>query len=257
MRRATVLLAFAAVLVGFVRPCAAQARERVSVAVSGASQLTRHPFNDRFTFDVNRESGSTDTRYPVEGGTAVDGSVSVRVWKGLGLGVGLTTLRRDVDTQITSRIPHPFFFAAARELDATAGAPRTERSVHVQALYRLPLARALTLAVFGGPSFVRVEQDVVTPGPGTALAAGVRYDEAFPYDSVTFRSANLQSARGSGPAFHAGVDVAWMFNRNLGVGALARYTAVTVDLDLPPDGARRKSVAAGGAVAGGGLRLAF
>ena len=229
----------------------------MSVAISGASQLTRQPFDDRFAFDVNRESGSTDTRYPVEGGTAVDGSVSVRVWKALGLGVGFTAVTRDVDARITSRIPHPFFFTAARELDATAGAPRTERSVHVQALYRLALARAFTLALFGGPSFVRLEQDVVTPGPGTALAAGVRYDEAFPYDTVTFRSANLQPASGSGPGFHAGVDVAWMFSRHVGVGVLARYTAVTVDLDLPPDGARRKSVGAGGAAAGGGLRLAF
>ena len=251
------LVVTGAVFVAPAPPAAAQSRPRVFIGVSGASQLTRHPFTDRFTFDVNREGGSTDTRYPVEGGTAVDGSVSVRLWKGLGLGVGVTNFTRDVDAEITSRIPHPFFFERLRELAATASAARGERSIHVQAAYHLPLARALSLSLFGGPSFVSVEQDVVSPAADPGLVGGVRYDETFPYDAVTFRSANLVGASGSGSGFHAGVDLGWMFSRNVGVGGMVRYTAVTVGLDLPPNGARRKSIDAAGAVVGGGLRLAF
>jgi hypothetical protein len=236
---------------------AAQPRERVYVTINGAAQLTRHPFTDRFTFDVNREEGSTDTRYPIDGGPAVDAGLAVRLWRGLAAGVSVTSFMRDVDAAISARLPHPFFLNRHRELEGTARASRTERGVHVQALYRLPLARALTLTVSGGPSFVRVEQDVVAPGADPALVAGVRYDEAFPYDTVAFRSANVLQVSGSASGFHAGADVAWMFNRHVGVGGVVRYTAVSVDLDLPPNGSRRKSVDAGGSLAGGGLRLAF
>ena len=258
MRRAGVFvtLAAAAVLLS-ARPAAAQPRERVYVTINGAAQLTRHPFTDRFTFEVNREDGSTDIRYPVDGGPAVDAGVAFRLWRGLGAGVSVTNFMRDVDAEISARLPHPFFFNRHRELEGTARASRTERAVHVHALYRLPLTRALTLSVFGGPSVVRVEQDVVAPGSEPALAAGVRYDETFPYDAVTFRSANVLQVSGSATGFHGGADVAWMFNRHLGVGGIVRYTAVAVDLDLPPNGSRRKSVDAGGALAGGGLRLAF
>ena len=259
MRRAGVFvtLAAAALLFSSAPPAAAQPRERVHVSINGAAQLTRHPFSDRFTFNVNREEGSTDTRYPVEGGPAFDAGFAVRLWRGLGGGVSVTSFMRDVDAQISARLPHPFFFNRHRELEGTARASRSERAIHMQALYRLPLTRALTLTLSGGPSFVRVEQDVVAPGADPALVAGLRYDETFPYDTVSFRSANIQQVNGSASGFHAGADVAWMFNRHVGVGGVVRYTAVSVDLDLPPNGSRRKSVDAGGALAGGGLRLAF
>ena len=261
MRAAGMLLAVAAGanLLASVSPAAAQPRERVYVGVSGAAQLTRHPFTDGFTFDVNRERGNTDTRYPVEGGPAVDAGVAFRLWQGLAAGVSVTSFTRDVDAEISSRLPHPFFFSRHRELEGITQASRTERAIHAQALYRLPLSKTLAVWLFGGPSFVRVEQDVVAPAPDPSLAAGVRYDEAFPYDAVTFRSANVVQVNGSATGFHAGADAAWMFNRHVGIGAIVRYTAVTVDVDLPPSGAgaRRKSLDAGGALAGGGIRIAF
>ena len=141
MRRADVFMTLAAgaLLVASARPAAAQPRERVYVTVNGAAQLTRHPFTDRFTFDVNREQGSTDTRSPVEGGPAFAAGIAVRLWRGLGGGVSVTSFVRDVDAQITARLPHPFFFDRHRELEGTASASRTERAIHVQALYRRPV----------------------------------------------------------------------------------------------------------------------
>ena len=104
MRRAGVFMTLAAgALLLAPAGVAAQPRERVYVTINGAAQLTRHPFTDRFTFDVNREEGSTDTRYPIDGGPAVDAGLAVRLWRGLAAGVSVTSFMRDVDAPISAR----------------------------------------------------------------------------------------------------------------------------------------------------------
>jgi hypothetical protein len=227
-------------------PAFAQPRDRVFIAINGAYQTTKNPFSDRLTFDVNRETGSTETEYPVEGHLVLDSSVAIRLSSHFAVGVAYSQFERIDSVTTVSRVPHPFFFETPREVTGDVGTRRAERAVHVQGVLRWNVSRPVAVSLFGGPSFFDLEQDVVS---------AIQYDEAFPYDTATFRRAVTTQVSGSAVGFNVGADVAWMFTRNVGIGGLARFARAALDVDLP--GGRPKALDVGGFTGGGGLRLAF
>ncbi len=229
-------------------PAAAQSwSERVFISFNGAYQPAKHDFSDRFEFERDLETGSTQTDYPIKGGLTFDGGAGYRVWKNLGAGVAVSYFTRDDVGHTTSSVPHPLYFNQPRTItgDATS-VTRTERAVHVQVMYLWKSSGALRLAISGGPSFFTVEQELVTD---------VTVSQSYPYDTATFGSATTTRVKASKAAFNVGADVMWMFTPNMGVGGIARFSKVSVDLDAP--GNRTVPVDAGGGYAGGGLRLVF
>jgi hypothetical protein len=244
--RTVVMLTLASIMGFGASDALAQARNRVFVSVNAVAQPAKNPFTDRFDFDVNRETGTTDVDYPGAGGTVVDGSVAIQFWRGLGAGVGVSHFTGDQTGTTSSRVPHPFFFGMPREIAGDVGITRTERAIHTHAVFRFVVHAPFEVTVFAGPSFVRVEQDVVS---------NVEYDESFPFDTASFRGARTASFSGSAIGINAGVDLAWMFSRHVGVGGLARVARARIDMDFPAG--RTKPLDAGGFTAGGGLRIAF
>jgi hypothetical protein len=221
--------------------------ERFYVSFNGGVQTTANGFSDRFEFQQYLETANTNVEYESDGGPFFDGGVGVRLWKGLGAGVGFSSFTKDNPAQIDARIPHPFFDAQPRELSGEAtGLTRADRVVHVQVMALLDPSGPLRLALFGGPSFFRVEQDVVT---------GVRYTEEYPYDTATFTAADTQAIDASAVGFNAGADVIWMIHRNIGIGGLLRFTRASLDLDMPDN--RTIPIDAGGFQGGGGIRIVF
>ena len=221
--------------------------EIVHVSINGAYQGASNDFSDRFEFERNLETGSTDVDYPVKGGFVFAAGAGVRFWKNLGAGVAVSYFTRDDIATTTSSVPHPFFFNQPRQVtgDAT-GVNRSETVVHAQVMYLINTGGRLRLVLSGGPSFFNVNQDLVTD---------IVVTESYPFDTASFGSATKTSAKGSAVAFNVGGDVMWMFGRNVGVGGLVRFSRATVDLDAPDN--RTVSVDAGGVYAGGGLRLLF
>lgn len=221
--------------------------ERVLISVNGAYQSTTNDFSDRFEFEKNLEPGFTDVDYPVQGGFVFDGGASFRFWKNLAAGVSVSYFTRDDSASTTSSIPHPFFFQQPRAVSGDAtGVKRTETAVHVQAVYLVNPGGKLRMAFSGGPTFFNLEQDLVTE---------VRVTEAYPYDTVTFASAEKRTETGSTVTFNVGADLIWMLTRQFGVGGLVRFSPASVDLEAP--GNRTISVDAGGVYAGGGIRILF
>ena len=136
-------------------PAAAQTwSERVLVSVNGAFQSTTNDFSDRFEFERELETGTTDVDYPVQGGFVFDAGAGFRFWKNLAAGVSVSYFTRDDAASTTSSIPHPFFFKQPRTVtgDAT-GVKRTETAVHVQAIYLVNPGGRLRMVFSGGPSF--------------------------------------------------------------------------------------------------------
>lgn len=109
-----------------------------------------------------------------------------------------------------------------------------------------PVGERLSVAVFGGPSLFRLNRGLVDD---------VRYNHQYPYDSATFTAAQTSDASASQLGFNAGADVGYFFARNVGVGAMIRFTGANVDFDAP-DG-NTVAVDTGGLQAGAGLRLRF
>lgn len=243
------LVAFAlAVICSTAPPASAQSwTERVHISVNGAYQATSNDFSDRFEFERNLETGSTEVDYPVKGGFVFDAGGGYRLWKNLAAGVAVSYFTRDDDAATTSVVPHPFFFNQPRTVTGDArGVTRTETAVHAQAMYLISPGGRLRFVLSGGPSFFNVEQDLVSD---------VTVTETYPYDTAEFGSATKTKAKGSAVAFNVGADVMWMVGKNVGVGGIVRFSRATVDLDAPNN--RTVSVDAGGLYTGGGLRLVF
>ena len=246
--RASITPLVAVVALSFAAPAAAQTwSERGFISVNGAFQPTTNDFSDRFEFEKDLDTGTTDVDYPVKGGFVFDGGGGVRLWKGIGAGVAVSYFTHKDPAATSTRSPHPFFLNQFRDVSGdTRDLARTETAVHVQAMYFWDPAGPLRLVFSGGPTFFKVEQDLVS---------SVQLVEAYPYDTAEFSNVTTEKSKKSTTAFNVGADVLWMFSRSIGVGGLVRYSRASLDLDAP--NSRSVSVDAGGVYVGGGVRVVF
>jgi hypothetical protein len=242
------LVGCAALLVCVAVPAAAQvSNPRVFISVNAAVQPAPSDLADRFTFDAELETATVDVAYPFEPATSIDVGGAVRLWKRLGAGIAVSRYSRAGSAAVDATIPHPFFFEQPREVTGEAtDISRSETAVHAQVIYIVPTSERLRILFSAGPSRLEVEQEIVT---------GVQYDEAFPFDTATFRSASTRSITGSKIGFNVGADVGYMITRVFGIGGMVRFSRADIDLDAPDN--RTVSVKAGGIQGGGGIRVVF
>ena len=227
-------------------PAAAQAGQRFTISVNGGYQPSTTAFDDRVTYDLNRETATVDTDYSVEAGPLFDAGVSLRLWKGLAVGVSFSRFSVDETADVTASLPHPLFFQRPRNITGQPGGlSREETGIHIQAQYQLPPFGPLQVVVGGGPSIIDVKQSIVTD---------VNYTESFPFDTAEFVGVDSREISGTAGGFHVGADLRWMFTPNIGVGGLIRFSRGTVDLTVD---SRTIQVDAGGFQVGGGIRLGF
>jgi hypothetical protein len=219
---------------------------RVRAMINGGYQPSKTSFDDSFTFSLYQETGTTDTSYSIDAGAIFEGGAAVRLVKGLAFGGVISHFTVDTAATVTSSVPHPFFLQRHRQVSGEPeGLRREETAVHFQAQYQFPPAGKLHVIVAAGPSLIDVKQ---------TLVIDVNYSEQFPFDTATFTGVDSKRAAGTALGFNAGLDFQWMFNPNLGAGALVRFTKATVDLDVDN---RIIQVDGGGTQIAAGIRLAF
>ncbi len=210
-------------------------------------QGTTSSFSNTWSYASNLETAAVTAAYSVKPALLVDGGGGVRVWRGLTLGVAVSRYRRSDDAGIAASVPHPFFYNTARTYQGTTGGPqRTETAAHVQAMWTARVARRVQLSVFGGPSYFDVEQ---------VFLSSVNFAQAYPYDSITFANAPTQARSASKIGFNVGADFTYLLYRQIGVGAMVRFSGANVPFTAP-DGTAM-SLKAGGVQGGAGLRVRF
>lgn len=220
---------------------------RVFINVNGDYQATSSDFHDTIGIRRHVEDGTIDADYGIEAAPAFDVGGGARLWRNLAVGVGVSRFSKASAARVTAKIPHPFFFNRAREISGESPAlKREETVVHVQAVFLVPAGARFQVAVFGGPSFFTVKQNLVT---------NVEFSESYPFDTASFVRAETEGHSESKVGFNTGADVAYMFHRNIGVGAVVRFSRASIDVKSA-DG-KQFSVEVGGAQVGGGLRLRF
>ena len=125
--------------------------------------------------------------------------VGVKVWRQLAFGAGVSLFSRQDELQVTAQLPHPFHFDQPRRITGTAqGLTREETAVHVQAMWVAPVGQRVEIAVFGGPSFVSVTQD---------MATGITFTQVYPYDTAAFTGIQRRMLSASAIGFNVGADV--------------------------------------------------
>ena len=219
---------------------------RVIVTANGAAQVTTTDFADRVTFRRNLEDEAIDVDYKVDTAGVFGGGAMVRLWRDLGIGVAGSRFEQRAAVPVRASIPHPFFFNRDRAIDGESGRlTRRDTALHVEAIYLVPVSAHVNVALSGGPSFFRIEQQLVSD---------VTFAEEYPYDTATFTGVVAEREKRDATGFNAGVDTIWRFSRYVGAGVLVRFTKASTT--LTPAG-RSVKVDAGGLHVGGGLRILF
>ncbi len=218
---------------------------RVFLSANGVFQLGSSTVDERFEFVEFAETGTIDTSFDAGDAIGLDGGVGVRLWRNVGIGAAVSTYAPGEGGEVTARLPHPFHFNQHREVTGEAGLTRKETAIHASLLYFVPIGEKLQAIIGAGPTFFQVDQSFVND---------VLYTHAYPYDTATFTSADIDSESASGVGFNASLDLSWRFSRSFGVGGLVRYTTAT--LPFTP-GERSVDVEVGGVQAGLGIRVIF
>ena len=235
-----------AVIVAAV-PTVGLAQPRVGVTVNAGTQATSTAFTTRATLTLHREDGDLRADYGVDAGAFIDLGASVRLWRQVGLGVGVSRFQTTGGAWVTAGLPHPFHFEQFRTVDGSAVTTRQETVVHLQMQVGAMVGTRLEVTLFGGPTFFDVAQ---------TLVSDILFEETYPYDMATFSRAPTVQRSAAAVGFNAGVDLATYVTSTVGVGALIRFSRAMVDL-ARSDGGGALAVEAGGLHVGGGLRLRF
>ena len=177
----TTSLATLALLLAFYGTATAQTT-RGFVAINGGLQSGSKGFSQDSLVNsplFGPEDGTLTARHPGGNATVFDVAAGARLWRQLGVGVGVSRLSRSETVGLSGQLPHPFRFDRPRAVDGTeAGVARGETAIHVYARWGIPVSQSVEVALFGGPTFFSVSQAFV--GVPAVRAASRVIVENFP-----------------------------------------------------------------------------
>jgi len=249
MKRYTLALPIVAALAAFASDADAQTnswRNLDYVSLNGLYQSTPINFTTDAKMDLYQETGDVRTGHRIEPGPVYDVTAGGKVRGRLGISYTLSYRKQTETGEVTANVPHPFYYNQSRLVAGDTRLNHEDLAFHVAARWPVPVSNAIQLSLFGGPSFFRVTQDMVS---------NVEVRESFPFDQAEYAGASVAAEHASRLGFNAGADAAYYFTRSIGVGGLVRFSQARVNMPLP-DG-NKASVKAGGVQVGGGLRLRF
>ena len=250
MRKTAVAIFVLGALVAQSREAAAQWTDRGYINFSTGVETSSSDLTDTRNFTLYDEAASITTNSPITGGNIIDFMGGVRVFRNLSVGAGWHMENNKQDVAITGSVPNPIFFNRPRQLSATAtDLKRTESAAHLQFGWMVPLGQKLDVLVFAGPSWFRLEQEVVSDV--TIGERGLPFTEVVVQPTITNRKKSVVG-------YNVGADVTYIIWQNdrvrLGGGGFIRYSAADATVLLMTTEAESD---VGGAQFGFGFRFRF
>ncbi len=247
--RVSVLLGTAlALLTSF--PVAAQTLEdrRLLVGVSGGIQFVKDSILHKVDFELFQETGKFTASYDITTDTAFDGSIAVRLYKRMGVGVDVSHFNKLMTATVEAEVPHPFFFSFPRMTTGLAGGiTRREIAVHIQAQYWHVIADDFLVRGFFGPTIFDISHDLVSEI--VTSERGFDFDEV---DIVRYRTIKADSAE---LGFNVGLDASYFVLDHFALAVVLRYSRGTSHVEIA--GQAQQALELGGTHLAGGLRLIF
>ena len=225
MKKTLKLLALAAALTlaGQARAQAQMTPERKAfVNVNVGAQLSDRSIDTSSSFPIYDETATVASSQAVSGGVLFDFSGGYRVWRDIFVAVGVSSFVDTEVAKVTASIPDLLLFNQPKTVTATVpDLTRREIGVHTQLVWFAPVAEKVDIALFGGPSFIRLKQDLVTT---VSVAANTQ--------NVT---PVVESQSGTAVGVNLGVDGIYAFTPRVGAGLFLRYVTGSVDLPAVAD----------------------
>jgi hypothetical protein len=230
---------------------------RVFLSVNGGYQTLNPDFNYVDTATMFLEEANAQVSYPEASGFGLDIGGGVRLVGNFGVGVTYTRYDRSDSATLTLELPHPIFFDEPGVGTLSVPLERKESTIHIQAIYMIPILRQLQVGVFGGPSYFKCEQGLVenfyfdwSLNPDLSLNVELMDPETIN---------DVDELWG----YNVGTDVNFLFNKHIGFGGQVRYSDASHDAENPLQAGRTGQssdpfpMEHGGLQFGLGLRLRF
>jgi opacity protein-like surface antigen len=219
----------------------------IFVSGDGGYQTLSTGFTAQLTFPLYAETATFTATATDVGGAAVGLRGGYRLHKNFFVGAGVTGFWSTRPADVEASLPHPFFFGRPRSVEgSTSGLKRNETMAAIEASYLVKLSKRMDMQLFAGPAFFKVKADIPT---------SVNFTEVYPYDTATFSTLQTSNLSDSAIGVTVGADVAYMFNRSVGVGGHVRYSRASASLS--PASGQETTIDLGGLQAGVGLRFRF
>jgi hypothetical protein len=240
-------------VVALLYATSASAQERIRISINAGQQTSSTIVKQEQTFERYFEQGSFTFERLVPTAVIYDLGLTVRLWRGLHAGAAVSVFDdKSGAGTLTARVPHPLQFNKPRTVTGDVpNATRREVGQHLMFGWNVKTAGGVEFLLFAGPSIIATDQLVVK-------SLTLELDkEVFPFDELAFPPVDSETLRENVMGYNVGVDMAWRFARNVGVGLLVRFSEGTQAFTPTPSGATPVDVTVGGLQAGGGLRLVF
>lgn len=237
MTKTTSILLMATALTMSAAPAAAQTTKNIFVDVNAGVQVASRTFVvDAFPI-VYQERAIIGTSHKVGSAGLFDVSGGYRVWRDLSIGLGFSYAGGSAEAEMTAGVPHPLFHDRRVETKQTVDVKHSEKAVHLQAIWTIPVTDKMDASFSVGPSFINASQELVT---GITVTPGTQ--NATP---------ELEKQSDTAKGFNIGADLSYLLSPRYGVGGFIRYVGGSVGLPSVED------LKLGGFQFGGGARFRF
>ncbi|MFM8534601.1 MAG: hypothetical protein ACKOEC_13640 [Acidimicrobiia bacterium] len=254
MKRPVVLLVIAcAVLVGLADQASAQTgtwADRGYINVGWGVESGSSAMTDTQRRTVYEETATFNTATTFTSGSLFVFGVGLKIWNNMTIGVAYHQEQNDAEGEATGSVPSPFFFNRPRTLSAKELLNRKEMATHVNLGWVFPFSDKFDAMIYGGPSFFRLTQDVIS---------SVTHNETGATSTTVRATLDTEERKKSQTGFNVGADVTYIAWSNdsvrLGVGGFVRYSSADVELEMLSGTAQPTKV--GGTQFGFGARSRF
>ena len=189
---------------------------------SGSSSMS-----DTRTGTIYDESATITSSSTFSSGSLFDVGAGIRIIKNLTVGVGYHQEQNDTEGTVTGSIPSPVFFNRPRALTGSEPLDRKEAATHINIGWVLPFSEKLDVMIYGGPSFFRLTQDVISD---------VKPNETGATSSTIGATISTAERKKSVTGFNVGADATYILWQNdsirLGAGGFVRFTQASTDVEM-------------------------
>ena len=217
--------------------------DRGFVNISGAAQSIVRRTDANYRFTLYEENATVDMTREIKGGSFFDITFGYRLWKNFGAGFSFNARSAPSDALVAASIPDPIQFDKPRSITPNiTGLLHKEKWFSALLVYGLPATDKIDVIMFIGPAIALAEHEAVDAIAVTDIT------ETSSGPTINFKKTlNKESPFG----FSAGVDVRYLFTKNLGAGFFVRMQTATANLS------DTDKLEMGGVQYGGGLRIRF
>ena len=211
---------------------------KIFINVNGGAQTQSRSVDNSFSLPIYGQTATVATTATIPSGGLFDFSAGYKVMPSIGVAIGVSTFSVTGAVAGAASVPSPIFFNRPASVTIPESpAKRKDRSIYVVLVGFVPVTDKVEVALSIGPSFTSVKQDLIT---GVSIPAGTQNVNP-----------TTQTQSGTAKGVNVGVDLTYMFLKQVGAGAFMRYNGGSVDLESAPD------LKAGGFQLGLGGRLRF